>query len=86
MRDKLIKLFQDKYWLSMTRADLENGFSSLTNNEKDVIINSLKYGDDDARLLIKNKLLQASQVYAENKADAVIASGVISLDLITDKL
>ena len=86
IRDKLIKIFRAKAWNNLSFADLDTGLAELTKQEKTLIIESLKAEDDRAKVLIKTKLVEGLQAYAEQAADDVIAAGVIPIDLISDKL
>lgn len=77
IRDKLIANIANAKWATLGTADLDIGFASLTQEDKQVIVDALKAGDDGAKVLIKNKFKLMVDTYAAATADAYIAAGAI---------
>lgn len=82
IREKLVSRFSEIKWQSLDFNDLDTGFMNLSNTEKQTIADSLKYSDDRARSLIKNKLQSVVDEYAKTQADFFIGQGNIDIDTI----
>jgi hypothetical protein len=86
LKIKLVAILSNKRWATLSATDLDVGFSTLTPEEKQVIVDSLRAGDDNAKNLIKRKLQLAVDVYAQSLADAYIAQGFIPNESLPDLL
>jgi hypothetical protein len=77
LKAKLVAMVSNKKWAALTSVDLDAGYAALTVAEKQVIVDSLRAGDDKARSLIKLKFSQGVDAFANSEADRYIALGYV---------
>jgi hypothetical protein len=81
-REKLKKLFISTAWEWLTAQNLDDGYATLTEQEKLLIVKSIVNDTDDAKRLIKQKFFEQIEPIAEAKTAEAIETGVIPLNLI----
>ena len=86
LKEKLSRVYRSKFWADFGVPEFDAFMSKMTDQDKKQIIRLLKEDQDKAGTVLRNKILDSLLPSSDAAADSAIAAGVISLDIISDKI
>ena len=86
LKEKLSRVYRSKFWSDFGIPEFDDFISKMTDQDKKQIIKLLKEDQEKAGTVLRNKILDSLLPSSDAAADSAITAGVISLNIISDKI